>query len=82
MREQICHRSQIAFVHCGESGCIGLYILEVREVSRKEISRVKKNLEVAGDGKPNTSQLEAVFGHSLIINPSQAKGCIREYLRN
>ena len=44
--------------------------------------QVKKNLEVAGDGKPNTSQLEAVFGHSLIINPSQAKGCIREYLRN
>ena len=62
-------------------GCT-MYILEVREVSRKEIPRVKKNLEVAGDGKPNTSQLEAVFGHSLIINPSQAKGCIREYLRN
>ena len=29
------------------------------------------NLEVGGDLQPNTSQLEAVYGHSLIINPYQ-----------
>ena len=33
-------------------------------------SRAEGNLEVGGDVQSNTSRLEAVYGHSLIINPS------------
>ena len=44
---------------------------EAREMSRgrspRDISRAEGNLEVGGDVQPNTSQLEAVYGHSLII---------------
>ena len=36
----------------------------------REISRAEGNLEVGGDVQPNTSRFEAVYGHSLIINPS------------
>ena len=46
---------------------------EAREMSRgrspRGISRAEGNLEVGGDVQPNTSRLEAVYGHSLIINP-------------
>ena len=48
---------------------------EAREMSRgrspRDISRAEGNLEVGGDVQPNTSRLEAVYGHSLIINPYQ-----------
>ena len=47
---------------------------EAREMSRgrspRDISRAEGNLEVGGDVQPNSSQFEAVYGHSLIINPS------------
>ena len=47
---------------------------EAREMSRgrspRDISRAEGNLEVGGDVQPNKSRLEAVYGHSLIINPS------------
>ena len=47
---------------------------EAREMSRgrspRDISRAEGNLEVGGDVQPNTSRFEAVYGHSLIINPS------------
>ena len=49
----------IVFIHCGEEGCIGLYI-----------SRAEGNLEVGGDVQPNSSRFEALYGQSLIINPS------------
>ena len=38
--------------------------------SPRDISRAEGNLEVGGDVQPNTSRFEAVYGHSLIINPS------------
>ena len=48
---------------------------EAREMSRgrspRDISRAEGNLEVGGDVQPNISRLEAVYGHSLIINPYQ-----------
>ena len=47
---------------------------EAREMSRgrspRDISRAEGNLEVGGDVQPNSSRFEAVYGHSLIINPS------------
>ena len=47
---------------------------EAREMSRgrspRDISRAEGNLEVGGDVQPNASRFEAVYGHSLIINPS------------
>ena len=49
---------------------------KTREISRGrspgDISRAEGNLEVGGDGdvQPNSSRFEAVYGHSLIINPS------------
>ena len=47
---------------------------EAQEMSRGrspwDISRAEGNLEVGGDIQPNTSRFEAVYGHSLIINPS------------
>ena len=67
----------IVSVHCREEGCIGLYIPDDREISQgprdvpRDISRAEGNLEVGGDVQPNTSRLEAVYGHSLIINPYQ-----------
>ena len=39
--------------------------------SLRDISRAEGNLEVGGDVQPNISRLEAVYGHSLIINPYQ-----------
>ena len=36
----------------------------------RDFSRAEGNLEVGGDVQPNTSRFEAVYGHSLIINPS------------
>ena len=49
-------------------------IFRGREMSRgrrpRDISRAEGNLEVGGDVQPNTSRLEAVYSHSLIINPS------------
>ena len=39
--------------------------------SPRDISRAEGNLEVGGDVQPNISRLEAVYGHSLIINPYQ-----------
>ena len=36
----------------------------------QDILRAERNLEVGGDVQPNASRLEAVYGHSLIINPS------------
>ena len=48
---------------------------EVREMSRgrspRDTSRAEGNLEGGGDVQPNISRLEAVYGHSLIINPYQ-----------
>ena len=38
--------------------------------SPRDISRAEGNLEVGGDVQPNTSRFEAVYSHSLIINPS------------
>ena len=47
---------------------------EAREMSRgrspRDISRAEGNLEVGGDVQPNSSRFKAVYGHSLIINPS------------
>ena len=37
----------------------------------RDISRAEGILEVGEDVQPNTSRLEAVYGHSLIINPYQ-----------
>ena len=46
-----------------------------REISRgpRNVPRAKPegNLEVRGDVQPNISWLEAVYGHSLVINPYQ-----------
>ena len=41
-----------------------------RGLSLRDISRAEGNLEVGGDVQPNASRLEAVYGHSPIINPS------------
>ena len=41
-------------------------------------SRAKGNLEVEGDVRPDISRLRAVYGHSLIINPSLEY--IRKYI--
>ena len=38
--------------------------------SQRHISRAEGNLELRGDLQPDTSQLEAVYIHSLINNPS------------
>ena len=70
-------------IHCLESGCIGLYIPSDLEISLgpQDVPRASGNLSVVGDVQPNTSllsavyvynasRLEAVYGHSLIINPS------------
>ena len=35
----------------------------------RDFPRPEGNLEVGGDVQPKTSRLEAVYGHSLIINP-------------
>ena len=47
---------------------------EAREMSRgrslRDISRAEGYLEVRGDVEPNSSRFKAVYGHSLIINPS------------
>ena len=68
-------RQCIVSVHCREEGCIGLYIPDDQEISRgpRDVPRAKPegNLEVGGDVQPNISRLEAVYGHSLIINPYQ-----------
>ena len=70
-REEGC----IVSVHCPGEGCIGLYIPNEQEISRgrspRDISRAEGNLKVGGDVQPNTSRLEAVYVHSLIINPYQ-----------
>ena len=50
----------IVYIHCREEGCI----------TDTDISRAEGNLKVGGDVQPNTSRFEAVYGHSLIINPS------------
>ena len=42
---------------------------EAREMSRGRSPRAEGKLEVGGDVQPNTSRLEAVDVHSLIINP-------------
>ena len=46
---------------------------EAWEISRgqspRDFFRAEVNLEVGGDVQPKTSQLEAVYSHSLIINP-------------
>ena len=51
---------------------LGFFIPVDQKISRgpRDISRGEGNLEVRGDVKPNTSRLEALYGHSLIINPS------------
>ena len=36
----------------------------------RDTSRASGNLLVGGDVQPNSSRFEAVYGHSLIINPS------------
>ena len=69
-----CFLGQIVSVHCLKSGWIGLYIPDHQEMSRgrspRDISRAEGNLEVGGDVQPKSSRLEAVYGHSLVINPS------------
>ena len=62
----------IVYVQCWEEGRIGLYIPDDQEISRgpRDISRAEGNLEVGGDVQPNSSRLEAVYSHSLIINSS------------
>ena len=58
--------TNIVFVHCREEGCIGLYIPDDQEISQGK-SRGRRDVQ------PNISRLEAVYGHSLIINPYQGK---------
>ena len=48
----------------------GKSILDAREISQGQSSRVKGNLEGGGDGFPNTSRVSVEHGHSLIINLS------------
>ena len=47
--------------------------LETREIKKgqslRDISMLEGNVEVGGDVQPNTYRLEAVYSHSLIINP-------------
>ena len=70
-------------VHCLDSGSIGLHIPSDLEISigPQDVPRASGNLLVVGDVQPNTSplsavyvyntsRLEAVYGHSLIVNPS------------
>ena len=38
--------------------------------SPSDISNAEGNLNVIGDVQPNISRLDAVYGHSLVINPS------------
>ena len=38
---------------------------------RRDVSRVKGDHEVGGDVQPETSRVKAVYGHSLMINPSR-----------
>ena len=54
------------FVHCREERTFGLFISD-----NQDISWGSGKLDVGGDEHPNTSWLEAVYNHSLIINPSQ-----------
>ena len=82
-RDQGCNVS----VHCQG---IGLYIPDDQEISRgprfseaqgrssRDILRAEGNLEVGGDVKPNSCRLEAVYGYSLIINPSPVKRFIKK----
>ena len=51
--------------HYQEEECFGLY-----EGSLRDIARAEGNLEVEGDVQLYTSQLEAVYDHSFVINPS------------
>ena len=44
--------------------------MNIPDNQERDISRAEGNLEVIGDVKPNTFQLDAVYNHSLIINPS------------
>ena len=46
---------------------MGLYIPTTKT---REIFRVMGDLEVGGEVQPNNSQLEAMYRHSLIIDPS------------
>ena len=59
---------------CQEEGSIGLYIPDGQEISRgpRKIILHCTMYNV----QPNTSRLEAVYGHYLIIIPSQ--GCIKK----
>ena len=43
---------------------------EALEMSQGQSPRAEGNLEVEGDVQPNSSRFEAVYSHSLIINPS------------
>ena len=58
------------FTHCV---ILYTYTAERRDVlgcTSPTASRAEGNLEVGGDVQPYTSLLWAVYGHSLIINPS------------
>ena len=52
-------------LHCREEECFVLY-----EGSLRDIARAEGNLEDEGDVQLNTSQLEAVYDPSFVINPS------------
>ena len=46
-------------------------VVQCTMTTKRFFSKAKGNLEVGGDVQPNISRLEAVYGHSLIINPYQ-----------
>ena len=56
------------YVNCQEEGCNGLHIPDNQEISWGQ--KPEENLMVGGDTQPNAYRLEAVYGHSLILNPS------------
>ena len=47
----------------------GMYCV-VHPQRPRDFPRAEGNLEVGGDVQPNASRIKAVYGHSLIINPS------------
>ena len=69
---------EMASVNCRDVECIGMYIPDDQKISNGPRgvlkAKPKEDLKVGGDVQvvqPNTSRLEAVFNHSLIINPSR-----------
>ena len=55
--------TNIEYVYCQEEG-------RSSATTETDLPRPQRNLVIGGDVQPNTSRLEAVYGNSLIINPS------------